>query len=187
MKAQSKHFWSEPCASAQKCYATACVQKNKNPCRIYRAGHFCYISKLLAPPRVEILHEAKFTRNHGAFSRFAEGLWSAKRCAQKLWQSVGDNGTSLIEIMVSLQKLRLNILRSNLNRNHESPWLCEIDWCFHCLHWFFEYHPQISFCLERKMPLKPARLFAFFCNFFSQRKKVGLAFRKPQAFVLTFL
>ena len=33
----------------------------------------------------------------------------------------GDNGTSLIEIMVSLQKLRLNILRSNLNRNHESP------------------------------------------------------------------
>ena len=54
------------------------LQKNKNPCRIYRAGHFCYISKLLAPPRVEILHEAKFTRNHGAFSRFAEGLWSAK-------------------------------------------------------------------------------------------------------------
>ena len=57
------------------------TKRGKNPCRIYRAGHFCYISKLLAPPRVEILHEAKFTRNHGAFSRFAEGLWSAKRCA----------------------------------------------------------------------------------------------------------
>ena len=136
------------------------LQKNKNPCRIYRAGQFCDISKLLAPPRVEILHEAKFTRNHGAFSRFADSLWSAKwvrvkimairrgrrlRRPEKFAQTNfspyrrekktvgdtgsynrsrmtrgGDNGTSLIEIMVSLQKLRLNILRSNLNRNHES-------------------------------------------------------------------
>jgi hypothetical protein len=35
----------------------------------------------------------------------------------------------------------------------------------------FEEHPQISLSLERKMPLKPARLFASFSFFFFQKEK----------------
>jgi hypothetical protein len=40
-----------------------------------------------------------------------------------------------------------------------------------CLRNLPEPHPQISLNLERKMPLKPARLFASFCLFFFQKEK----------------
>ena len=47
------------------------LQKSKKRA-VLSLCQFCFLLKLLAPPRVEILHKAKFTRNHGAFSRFAD-------------------------------------------------------------------------------------------------------------------
>ena len=43
-------------------------------------SHFCSATKLLAPPRVEILLWAKFTRNRGASARFADFSLFAKWC-----------------------------------------------------------------------------------------------------------
>ena len=37
------------------CLKEKVAKRSKNPCRIYRACHFCFRLKLLSPPRVEIL------------------------------------------------------------------------------------------------------------------------------------
>jgi len=54
-------------------------KRSKNPDGL-SLGHSFFRLKLLAPPRVEILKAllSKFTRNHGAFLRFADFLWFAK-------------------------------------------------------------------------------------------------------------
>ena len=54
-------------------------KKKQKTCR-FIALTVLLMLKLLSPPRVEILREAKFTRNHGEFSRFTDFSLSVKWC-----------------------------------------------------------------------------------------------------------
>ena len=88
------------------------LQKSKNPCRIYRA-----LSVLLKSPkeRASPRRDVYFVpRKHSAEPRGEKALHLFFMVCERAI------GSDLIIILAFLRKLRLNILRSNLNRDHEN-------------------------------------------------------------------
>ena len=69
-----------------------------------------------------IFAEAKITRNRDAFLRFADFSLSAKWCARIIYVRILRVvvGADPYRDMAFCRKLRLNILRSNLNRQNEN-------------------------------------------------------------------